>query len=103
MDSIDGMLIHSVVESPPEYKEGLEGFLRDISEKVKPKHRLVGCIRVVFSFVIDIEGNVRNMCYSDNVEITKEAIEEISNWAAGRSGGVNVPVRMYISMYVKFG
>jgi protein TonB len=101
-DSINGKLIHTIAEVSPEYKGGVQKFYKDISSKIKLKDRNdIGCIRVVLSFVIDVDGNIKNVCSTDNVEVTKEIIESINNWTPGKIEGINVPVRMHLPMYIK--
>jgi hypothetical protein len=104
IDSIDGMLVHSLAEIQPEYERGLQKFYSEISSKIKLKAKNeLGCVKVVLSFVIDVDGNIRNLCFTDNVEIVEDVIESINNWIPGKTGGINVPVRMYLPMYIKLG
>ncbi|HYF68952.1 MAG TPA: hypothetical protein VD884_12500 [Ohtaekwangia sp.] len=104
LDSINGMVIHSIAEVSPEYTGGLSKFYKDLSSKIKIKDTSnSGHIKIIISFVIDVDGNVKNVCTTDNVEITTEIIESINNWTAKKIGGSNVPVRMYMPIYIKLG
>ena len=87
-DSINGRLIHTVAEISPEYEGGLGKFYKAIG-KVKLKDiNNPGSIKVIVSFVVDVDGNIKNVCFSNNVEITQEVIESINHWTPGKIGGI---------------
>lgn len=104
VDSINGEAIHTSSEVAPEYEGGFDKFYKDLSSKIKFKGKNnVGCIKVIISFVVGVDGNMENICLSDNVEMSEGAIKTINNWTAGQIGGNKVPVRLYLPIYIKLG
>ena len=63
LEHIDGMEVKTVAEKMPEYKGGLEEYLRLIMKNFKyPKSQPEFQASVYVGFVIDTLGHVRNEC-----------------------------------------
>lgn len=104
LDSINGRKINSLAEISPQYQGGLQEFYNDLSSKVKVTDKnALGCVKVVMTFVVDVGGQIQNFCSTGNVMISEEIIESINKWTPGLIGGIKVPVRLRLPMYIKLG
>ncbi|MBT28894.1 MAG: hypothetical protein CMO01_04460 [Thalassobius sp.] len=100
LDSIDGMEVMFIVEEPPEYEGGYTQFYKDFKKIAKFS---TNPAKANISFVIDTEGNIRNFCSSKEIENLEELIENINHWKAGKQKGEKVPVRLMLSMSIRWG
>jgi len=105
---LDGHEVFSTVNQQPEYVGGLPQFYKDVLKNLKhPKEKGKGSERIVFTFIIDAEGRVRNFCfidpddgrYDDQIE---PLVENINNWSAGELYNRKVSVRMLLPMIVEW-
>ncbi len=103
LDSINEKLIHTFADVMPEFEGGHIKLYEEITNniKVNKKHSL-GCTRITISFVIDIDGTIKNLCIPNEIEITSQFINSIDKWTPGQTAGVNVPVRILLPMNIKF-
>ena len=107
-DTLDGHEVFSTVNKQPEYVGGLPQFYKNVLKNLKhPKEFGKGSERIVFTFIIDTVGHVRNFCfinpgdgkYDDQIE---DLVKNIDNWAAGELYNRKVNVRMLVPMMVEW-
>ena len=99
------MEVMFIVEQSPEYKGGYSQFYKDFKQNVKfiKKDRIIPPSTVYFSFIVDVNGNIRNFCSTAEIENLEELIEKINHWNAGKQIGEKVPVRLTIQIHIKWG
>ena len=99
-DTLDGHEVFSTVNRQPEYPGGLPQFYKDVLKNLKhPKEKGKGSEKIVFTFIVDTEGHVRNFCfidpndgrYDDQID---SLVNNINNWSAGELYKRKVNVRM---------
>ena len=107
-DTLDGHEVFSTVNQQPEYAGGLPQFYKDLLKNLKhPKEKGKGSERIVFTFIVDTEGHVRNFCfidpnggqYDDQID---SLVNNINNWSAGELYKRKVNVRMLVPMIVEW-
>jgi hypothetical protein len=107
-DTLDGHEVFSTVNKQPEYAGGLQQFYKDVLKNLKhPKELGKGSERVVFTFIVDTKGHLRNFCfinpddgrYDDQIE---NLVQNIDNWSAGELYDRKVNVRMLMPMMVEW-
>ena len=107
-DTLDGHEVYNSVNKQPEYTGGLPQFYKDVLKNLKhPKIKGKGSERIVFTFIIDTVGHVRNFCfispddggYDDQIE---SLVKNVDNWTAGKLYDRKVNVRMLMPMMVEW-
>jgi hypothetical protein len=92
----------------PEYPGGLPQFYKDVLKNLKnPKEKGKGSERIVFTFVIDAEGHVRNFCFIDPAggqydDQIDSLVSNLNNWSPGELYKRKVNVRMLVPMIVEW-
>lgn len=103
-ETINGREIIKVAEIAPQYDGGFSKFYKDISSKFKiSKSTDEGCVKVMLSFVVDADDEIKNICSNGKIDISEELIASINHWKAGKLDEEKVPVRMYIPIFIKLG
>ena len=107
-DKLDGSEVFSTVNKQPEYPGGLPQFYKDVLKHLKhPKEKGKGSEKIVFTFVVDTEGRVRNYCFIDPNDGRYDAqidslVKHIDNWSPGELYNRKVNVRMLLPMMVEW-
>jgi protein TonB len=107
-DTLDGHEVYSTVNQQPEYPGGLPQFYKDVLKNLKnPKEKGKGSERIVFTFVIDAEGHVRNFCFIDPAggqydDQIDSLVSNLNNWSPGELYKRKVNVRMLVPMIVEW-
>jgi hypothetical protein len=107
-DTLDGHEVFSTVNQQPEYPGGLPQFYKDVLKNLKyPKEKGKGSERIVFTFIVDTEGHVRNFCfinpdggqYDDQID---SLVNNLNDWSPGELYKRKVNVRMLVPMVVEW-
>jgi protein TonB len=107
-DSLDGHEVFSTVNRQPEYPGGLPQFYKDVVKNLKhPKEKGKGSEKIVFTFIVDTEGHVRNYCFIDPDDGRYDSqidslVTHIDNWSPGELYNRKVNVRMLLPMIVEW-
>lgn len=106
-DTLDGHEVFSTVNQQPEYAGGLSQFSKDVLKSLKfPKEiKEKGGEKVVFTFIVDSTGHIRNFCFITPIDgqydaQINELVKNIDNWTAGELYNKKVNVRMLIPINV---
>ncbi|ANQ51195.2 hypothetical protein MY04_3851 [Flammeovirga sp. MY04] len=108
LDSLDGEPVYDIVEAPASFEGGMRSFYKIIGQTLtfpdEMKQR--GAVKFYFSFIIDKNGEVRNLCCSES--ITEESIKEFiklmkGKWIPGKQNNKKVHQKMVLASSVKFG
>ncbi|QHT68517.1 hypothetical protein GXP67_18650 [Rhodocytophaga rosea] len=105
-DTLDGSKVYTVVSKQPEYQGGINQFYKAIARNIVvdrgTRHQIDS--RIVFTFIIDKNGQVREFCLIKPQGLqfnTNELVTKINNWTPGELDGVKVPVRLTIPMIIE--
>lgn len=107
-DILDGHEVFSTVNKQPEYTGGLPQFYKDVLKNLKhPKEKGKGSERIMFTFVIDTAGRVRNFCFIDPQDGQYDPqidslVKNMSSWSPGELYNRKVNVRMLLPMIVEW-
>lgn len=108
LDTLDGLEVFRITEKIPAYLGGMSEFYKEIFKNlVIPKETMRTSIvdRVVFTFVIDTLGNLRNLCFikPENAYIEEKIIRAINQekkWISAEHKNQKVPYRFMIQRYI---
>jgi hypothetical protein len=107
-DTLDGHEVFSTVNRQPEYPGGLPQFYKDVVKNLKhPKEKGKGSEKIVFTFIVDTEGHVRNYCFIDPTDGRYDnqidsLVKHIDTWSPGELYNRKVNVRMLLPMIVEW-
>jgi hypothetical protein len=110
VDTLDGQAVLKIVEKMPEFKGGMEGFYKFLSQNITiPQDSLHTTLgyhsKFFFTFVIDTLGRMRNFCvikhnYYLLPELAINQLNQSNPWQAGENKGKKVPVRLWLPIYI---
>ncbi|WP_224997031.1 hypothetical protein [Cesiribacter sp. SM1] len=106
---VDGQLVLTEVDKPPDYSKGLLEFFKTLSETVEvPLH--AHSYKVYVSFIVDTTGSTRDFCVKrklnndDNTDLEFEVIKAFKaiggEWIPGEHKGKKVPVRKTLTVVI---
>jgi hypothetical protein len=107
-DTLDGNAVLSNVTLQPEYAGGITQFYKDVVKNLEhPKDREKAPEKVIFTFIIDVKGHVRNFCFIKPEDGTYDSqieslVEHIDQWAAGEVNNKKVNTRMLLPIIIEW-
>lgn len=107
IDSIGGQVVMEFVDTPPEFKDGIEVFYKNVQSNIQlPDSVQEINAKFILSFIIETNGEMNNLCFVQpaytflNLEFLRD-INRKKKWKAGSHKGIAVPVKMVLPMYIE--